>query len=352
MEKLYSYGWNSYINQLKSNQPDPNNVGRVISIQGFKFHIISENGTLVTELMGQLISAETEEQPKVGDWVTFIEFEQDGFINEVLPRFNEFYRKSAGKESSKQILATNLDRVIVMQGLDRDFNIMRFERYLVQTATCGIETVVVLNKCDLCEDRNSVLESINALGRNVEVVFTSNKTGEGIETLHKEVLIPGETCLLIGSSGVGKSTLINSITDSGDRNTQETSEWNNKGKHTTTTRDMILLPSGAIIIDTPGMRELGVGFEEDSEFADQFPVIDEYARDCRYENCSHVSEEGCAVIEAYESGEISEVVYFSYLKLIKEQERFQLSTHEKKQQGKRFGKMVKEAKAHRKRYKY
>ena len=353
MEKLYAFGWNSYKHHFKNlDIPNLDDIGRVISIKGFKYHLITSYGLLEAELLGRILTLENHEQPKVGDWVRFIKMDDAGYINEVLTRVNEFYRKSIGKETSKQTLATNIDRVVIVQGLDQNFNLMRLERYLVQSATCGIPAVVILNKSDLCEDQARVAAEVERLGRNTKCYFTSTKTGEGMDVLKSEVFVSGETSLLVGSSGVGKSSLINALMGAEKQATRETSDATKKGKHTTTSRDMLLLENGAIIIDTPGMRELGIGFEEGADFSEQFPVIDEYAHDCRFDNCTHTNEAGCAVIEALEEGKLDELVYNSYLKLIREQEHFQTSIHEKKKEGKRFGKMIKEAKAHRKRFKY
>jgi ribosome biogenesis GTPase len=221
----------------------------------------------------------------------------------------------------------------------------------VQIATCGIQPVILLNKSDLVDDMGLYKEQVNRLQRDVPIFFCSVKTGEGMETLKENVFRPGITSVLIGSSGVGKSSLINELTNSCAK-TNEVSEATGKGKHTTTTRDMFLLDNGSVVIDTPGMREFGVGVEDLSGFDKQFPAIGKFAEKCRYGNCKHLNENGCNVIKAYNEGWLDAVVYESYIKLQKEQEHFLLTTHQKKKQGKQFGKMVREAKEYRKRYKY
>ncbi len=354
MEKINLYGWKSYrTNNQLSETHNANEIGRVLSVKGHQYHIITNEGGLSTELLGRLLVAcEKEEQPKVGDWIKFIKYDETSvFISEVLPRVNQLYRKTAGRENAKQVLATNLDTSVIVQGLDHDFNLNRLERYLVQIASCGIKPVVVLNKSDLVDNINEYIQEVEKLQRNVDVYTCSTLTGDGVETMIKQVFKPDSTNVLIGSSGVGKSSLINALQNEEVRDTGSISSATSKGKHTTTTRDLLLMDNGAMIIDTPGMREFGLGYEEEGDFSEQFPVISQYAEDCKYNDCTHIDEQGCAVLDAYESGEMEAIVYENYVKLIKEQHRFQTSTHEKNKEGKRFGKMVREAKEMKKRYK-
>ena len=353
MKNIYHYGWNNYINKNKpSEEFQLENIGRVLSVKGNLFEIVTLNNTIKAELLGKLLfSYEKWEQPKVGDWVSYIDYGDLALISDVLPRFNELYRKTAGKEVEKQVIVTNIDQAVVIQGLDNDFNLNRIERYLVQIATCRIYPVIILNKSDLIDDENSYRNEIERLQRNVPVYFCSVKNGNGLEEIKANIFREGTTSVLIGSSGVGKSTLINDFTK-GNRSTREISESTGKGKHTTTTRDMFLLDNEAIVIDTPGMREFGVGFDKDVGFDEQFPLISKFANDCRYNDCKHIDEEGCSVIKAYAEGRLDPIVYESYLKLQKEQKRFQLSAQEKKRQGKQFGKMTREAKDYRKKYKF
>ncbi len=349
MEYLNQYGWDNYQSTSHINLPSES-IGRVTSITGFKYHLITQEGEITGELMGRLLTADQEEQPKVGDWVQFIAVDQDVFIQDVLPRVNSLYRKTPGNKTSRQVMATNLDLVMVVQGLDQDFNLMRLERYLVQITSCGIKAVVVLNKSDLIEDKLFYLQKIEKLGRDAQVVFCSTVSGEGLDEL-TQILTPGKTALMTGSSGVGKSTIVNMLLHDASQKTNEVSEATGKGMHTTTTRDMFLLSSGAILIDSPGMREFGVGLEEDTDFELVYPLIHQFALNCRYADCKHISEPGCGVLAAVDDGELDEVVYQSYLKLSREQKHFQTTIHEQKKEGKRFGKVIKEAKAFRKKYK-
>ncbi len=353
MESLYQYGWKEYAEKSNySKQTNLENTGRVISVKTNIFEIITSTGIRKAELLGRLLfSFQKSEQPKAGDWVTWMDYGEAAIISDVLPRYNQLYRKTAGKETEKQVMAANIDQAVIIQGLDQDFNLNRIERYLVQIAACGIKSVIILNKSDLIEDETFYSEEIERLQRDVPLYFCSVKKGSGLEIIQKEVFAERITSLLVGSSGVGKTSLLNSLTQS-TRKIREISESTGKGKHTTTSRDMILLDNGGIVIDSPGMREFGLGFDEDASFEEQYPAISKYARDCKFSDCTHTNEKGCNVIKAYNEGNLDPVVYENYLKLSREQLKFQMSTQEKNRQGKIFGKMVREAKEYRKKYKF
>lgn len=351
MNNLSKYGWNHYSG---SKQTFLNTIGKVISIKGFKYGVISDEDEIECELSGKLLyGVEPESLPKVGDWVEFVDYNDSGLIIHVLPRENELFRKSPGTKAGKQVLGVNIDKALLVQGLDRDFNIMRLDRYLVQVISCGIRPVVVLNKVDLVEDLNYFRNEILRLKRDCPVYFCSTYTGAGIDLIHNEVLEKEKTHILLGSSGVGKSSLLNLLLGGAIQKTDALSGSTNKGKHTTTTRELFLLPNGSLIMDTPGMREFGVTLEDAEGHSDQlFPGIAEFAINCRYADCKHTEEAGCAVLEAMESGLLDPVVYQSYIKLLKEQKRFEISAEDKKRMGKQFGKMSREALAYRKKYKY
>lgn len=354
MTTLTQYGWTDlHAAFFNTNAQENLSPGRVISIQGFKYYVISENGELETELSGKLLfGAIPEELPKVGDWVSFMNYDTMGYIIHVFPRTNELSRKAPGTKTEKQVLATNIDYALIVQGLDRDFNIMRLERYLVQLSACSIRPVVVLNKADLINDQEFYRNEITRLQRDCEVHFCSTVTGFGIEALQTDVLVPDKTYMLLGSSGVGKSSLLNALMTGAVQKTSPTSDSTNKGRHTTTTRDLFRLPNGSLIIDAPGMREFGLTHEEGQASGDLFPAIRKLAEGCRFSDCRHLNEHGCAVLEAVHSGAFDADVYASYLKLLKEQRRFEISAEDKKRMGKQFGKITREAKNYRKKYKY
>jgi ribosome biogenesis GTPase len=209
-----------------------------------------------------------------------------------------------------------------------------------------------MNKADLVEDHAKYRTEIAQLMRDCPVYFCSTYSGLGIDELKNNVLQKGKTYIFVGSSGVGKSSLLNSFMQKELQKTDSTSDVTSKGKHTTTTRDLFELPNGSLVIDSPGMREFGLTFEEGQHADELFPAIEKFASTCRFTDCRHVQEAGCAVMEAVKSGALDENVYESYLKLLKEQRRFEIKIEDKKRLGKQFGKMTKEAKAYRKKYKY
>jgi ribosome biogenesis GTPase / thiamine phosphate phosphatase len=354
MDFLTEFGWNSFHRQYFNSAEDNEfKVGRVISIKGFKYELITEKHELETELSGRLLyGALSEELPKVGDWVKYIDYDQAGYIVDVLPRKNFLSRKSPGSKTEKQVLATNIDCALVVQGLDRDFNLMRLDRYLVQLTACNIRSAVVLNKSDLVQNTDLQRDEILKLGRDCEVYFCSTYTGEGIDEIKSKLLQPGQTYILIGSSGVGKSSLLNALMQTERQKIGETSDSSRKGKHTTTTRDLFKLDNGSLIIDTPGMREFGVTFEDGSSSDELFPAISKFANECRYGDCKHINETGCAVIAAVGEGKLEEEAYNSYVKLLKEQRRFEISAEDKKREGKESGRRSREANNHRKKFKF
>jgi ribosome biogenesis GTPase / thiamine phosphate phosphatase len=353
MKNLICFGWNESIQQYFNTLKTQLFCGRVISIKGFKYFLVTERGELETELSGKLLfETENENLPKVGDWVLFQDYDTMGYIIELLPRKNALSRKTAGTKFQRQVLAANIDYALIVQGLDRDFNLMRLERYIVQIAACGIKPVVVLNKADLVDDSNSFKAQVEKLKRDAPIFICSSITGEGMTGLIDDVFSPGKTCVLIGSSGVGKSSLLNRIMNNHAQQTGSVSEANYKGKHTTTTRDLFLLSNGSLLIDTPGMREFGLTFEENVAEGDLFPEISKLATGCRYNDCRHIEENGCAVLAALENGELEGILYNSYSKLLKEQKRFQVTADEKKRMNKQFGKISREANDHRRKHKF
>jgi len=341
MNTLENYGWDKHFQgHYNKLMKDNFEVGRVISIKGFKNSLMTNEGELEAELSGKLLyGTEAEYLPKVGDWVIFIRYDLIGYIIEVLPRLNELSRKSPGAKTDKQVLAANIDYALLVQGLDRDFNIMRLERYLVQIYACNIKPIVILNKADLIDDREKYNIEIAKLGRDCPVYFCSTYNQSGIAELKNTVLERKKTYVLIGSSGVGKSSLLNSFMDNFNRETGFISDSTGKGRHITTSRDLFQLPNGSLVIDTPGMREFGIAFEEGRQPGGLFPVVEKLAANCKFYDCQHLEEAGCAVIEAYHSGTLESKVYESYLKLMKEQKHYEIRMEDKKRLGKQFGKV-------------
>ncbi len=353
MTRLEQFGWHHYTHRgTQTGQPDEK-TARIIALKGMKYHLATEAGDLEAELSGKLLySHEPEQLPKVGDWVQYLDYEHMGYIVSCWPRINELVRKQPGNATARQVLATNIDTALVVQGLDRDFNLMRLERYLAQLAACGVPAVVVLNKADLVEDWSALTTEVQQLQRQTTIYFCSTVTGIGIQALLEDVLLPQKTFVLIGSSGVGKSSLLNSLMQTERQAVQTLSAVNAKGKHTTTARELFQLPNGSLLIDTPGMREFGLTVDGEDNHELLFPAIDTWATACHFSDCQHVHEAGCAVLQALEEGKLNRTTYDSYLKLKRERSRFEVRAEDRKRMGKLFGRMTREAKAYRKKYKY
>jgi ribosome biogenesis GTPase len=353
MTSLKDFGWNDFHQHNYTVRPseDPRVLaGRVISIQGFKHHLATANGELEAELSGRVLhDTNQEDLPKVGDWVLYSEYDQLGYIVGRLPRQNALSRKTPGKKTGRQVLGANIDYACIVQGLDRDFNVMRIDRYITQIVACGITPIVVLNKSDLVADVMPHVRQVDALKRDVRIFYCSAISGIGIVEL-QSAFEAGKTYMMIGSSGVGKSSLLNVLSRSEIQPTNTVSDFNNKGQHTTTARELFVLPNGSLLMDTPGMREFGVTSEDEGESL--FPAIEELAGKCRFSDCTHMNESGCAVLEALSSGSLEPSIYRSYVKLVKEQRRFSVNIEDKKRMNKQFGKMTREAKNYRKKYKF
>ncbi|HEU5080507.1 MAG TPA: ribosome small subunit-dependent GTPase A [Opitutaceae bacterium] len=281
-----------------------------------------ESGEVLGECGGKFFHhAKTPDQfPVVGDWVAvrLRPGEQRADIHAVVPRQNKFSRRAAGSEEIEQIVAANIDTVFLVSGLDRNFNPKRVQRFLVAAKESGAEAVVLLNKSDLADDAEKARADIEALVPGVPVFITSAVTRKGLKAVAATYARPGRTLAFIGSSGVGKSSLINALVRDEALPTGEVREKDSKGRHTTTRRELVATPSGALVIDTPGMRELQLwGVEEGLD--DAFADIKKLALQCRFTNCTHTNEPGCAVRAAIEKGELPRGRFESYKKLKQEQ---------------------------------
>lgn len=353
MTTLIQYGWNEFRAEQYNHHPkDRLSPGRVISVKGFKYFLMTGKGELEAEVSGKLLYGNAPEDiPKVGDWVLFADFDSIGYITDVLPRTNALSRREAGTESTVQVLACNIDAALIVQGLDRDFNLMRLERYVVQIIACGIRPVIILNKADLVDNADDYVKQVVALQRGYPIHLCSTLTGVGIGEIRSTVLEKYKTYVFLGSSGAGKSSIVNTLMSDAIQRTGAVSDFNRKGKHTTSTRDLFRLDNGSLIIDTPGMREFGITSAAGDNHADLFPGISEFSSRCRFNDCTHMGEVGCAVVAAVNSGELGEMIYQSYVKLVKEQKRFAMSASDKKRAGKQMGRMVREVKDFKKRFK-
>lgn len=342
---LHKLGLNPEIESyIMENLPPGSQVGRVIREHRERYAVSDGEGEYEAEITGNLrfSAASRNDFPAVGDWVAITPFGPDqAIINTILPRKSLLTRQAVGKPGEIQIIAANIDCAFIVQAISNNFNINRLERYLTICHSAGIEPLLVLSKTDLVS-RSAIDEAVRALEkreRELKFILLSNVTGEGTGKVTEQIQ-PGMTYCVIGSSGVGKSTLINTLLKREAQRTGEISTSTNKGRHVTGHRELFVLDNGGIIIDTPGMKELGL--TDDAEGLNTtFGDIRHYAGKCRFPDCRHVNEQGCAVIEAVEKGILERDSYENYLKMMREQERFTTTAEEKHRKERQFGKVLK-----------
>ncbi|MGL5764334.1 MAG: ribosome small subunit-dependent GTPase A [Sarcina sp.] len=293
-------------------------LGRVSIQQKGLYNVITEDGEIRAEVSGKFKfeSISSEDFPAVGDWVLVdrkSDEEGNGIIHHRLTRKTVFKRKVSGNGSESQVVGSNIDTIFLCMALNNDFNLRRLERYIIAAYDSFSNPVIILTKSDLCFNLEEKLVEVQNIGIGLDIIVTSSILDEGIESLGKYIK-KGETVAFIGSSGIGKSTLINKILGEDRLKTNNISE-NDKGRHTTTYRQMILLKEGGVLIDTPGMRELGV---VDGNIEKGFNDIEELSLNCKFSNCTHTKEKGCAILEAIEEGSLSEERFKNYKKLERE----------------------------------
>ncbi len=329
---LKKLGWNDFFQCLFAEyQNDDFIPGRVVIEHKNYYRVLTEHGELLAEVTGKFnFNAESRsDYPAVGDWVVLRPHlnQKKASIHAILNRDSKFIRKMAGKKTDEQIIAANIDTIFIVSSLNNDFNVRRLERYLTQVWDSGSNPVIILNKLDLCDNVDKKIKEVEKIAFGVPIIAISCVDRIGIEKLNN-YLKEGETIALVGSSGVGKSTIINIFMGKKVLKTKNIRE-DDKGRHTTTHRELLILPSGAIIIDTPGMRELQL-WDEGEGISGAFSDIKMLASQCKFTDCKHDTEPECAVKKAIEEGKLSKERYKSYQKMLRELRYLELKRAGKK----------------------
>ena len=315
---LNDLGWNG---QFANEYAEVYDIGRVAVQYKNLYKVYCEKGELLASVSGKMNYGITGRQdyPAVGDWVLLGKTgpgEDRTVIHGILTRKSKFSRKTAGRTVEEQVIAANIDTVFICMSLNQNFNLRRLERYIALAWDSGAVPVVILTKSDLCQDLEERIEEAGAVACGVDIFPVSCIDGSGLPEI-REYILPGRTVAFLGSSGVGKSTIINELLGEQRQFTREVRQDDDRGRHTTTNRELLLLPSGGIVIDTPGMRELHV-LDVDEGIGTAFDDVEYFAARCRFADCSHTVEPGCGVREAIEAGELSQGRFENYIKLKKE----------------------------------
>ena len=344
--KLEDLGYNDDLEKSRvEHQLIDFEIGRVIAEHKERYRVKTAEGEYEAEITGNLrFSAKSREDfPAVGDWVALTIYENDfAIIHNIFPRLTMLKRQSVDQSGEIQIIATNIDFAFLVQAVDRDFNLNRLERYLTICHSSKIVPIIVLTKIDLIDEEmiSTIVNSIMQRIKNVQVHAISNETNVGYEAL-KRIIQKGKTYCMLGSSGVGKSTLMNNLSGKPVMRTNTISQSTNKGRHVTSHRELIVLENGGILIDNPGMREVGIADNSDG-LETTFDQIIDLSKNCKFTDCTHTSETGCAVLEALEKGELDSNSYENYRKMGREKAHFQSTVAERRKKEKAFGKILKD----------
>jgi ribosome biogenesis GTPase / thiamine phosphate phosphatase len=344
--KIEDFGFNDRIEKLRiDNNLKEFGIGRVISEHKERYIVRTEEGEIEAEITGNMrFSASSREDfPAVGDWVALTTYDSDSaVINKIIPRLSIISRQAVGQYGEIQIIATNVDFAFIVQAVDRDFNMNRLERYLTICNSSKVAPIIILTKTDLINEptKATLIASIKKRQKGLPVIGISNVTRDGYDSL-KLILEKGKTYCMLGSSGVGKSTLLNNLSGRNIMKTDAISESTSKGRHITSHRELIILENGGILIDNPGMREVGIVDATDG-LETTFDIIFSLAQNCKFKDCTHTNETGCSVIEALENGSLDQNIFENYQKMQREKLYFETSVLEKKKKEKIFGKIVKD----------
>jgi ribosome biogenesis GTPase / thiamine phosphate phosphatase len=320
-------------------------VARVVAEYREAYRVISKNDEYLAKITGKQMYTATkrDDYPAVGDWVVINELPNGkAVIRGILPRKSVLKKKYSDKQEN-QIIASNIDIALITESMDRDYNLNRLERFLVIAKEGRINPVIILNKIDLIPagDLKFRIDEINKRFTDIEIITTSILTEHGVRELEK-FIIPSKTYCFLGSSGVGKSSLINKLLRKDEIKTREISIASERGRHTTTTREMYFIENGGLLIDNPGTREVGIAGSYNG-IENVFDEVSIMSQKCKFSDCSHTNEPGCAVIKAVNESILDEDNYDNYIKLKKESEFYKLTDVEKREKDRKFGKFVKKA---------
>ncbi len=345
-ENLSAIGCNqTLLNNIPPEDLEHFEIAKVAAVHKDSYIVTNGTTNVSAELVGKIIfnASSPLDYPAVGDWVlaSFYDDNTLAIIHALLARKSLLKRKTPGKKVDFQLIAANIDTAFIVQSLNENFNLRRLERYLVMVHEAEINPVVLLSKSDLLDDAEIAIRiaEVQSIAPQIEILPLSSDNGSGLNKI-KKMMQPGQTYCLLGSSGVGKTTLLNTLIGKAIHITKTVSSKESKGRHATTHRQLIQLDSGAMIVDTPGMRELG-NFSAAKGVDETFAEITALAEQCRFSDCSHVAEKGCAVLAAIEQGDLPADRYENYLKMNRESAFHEMSYHEKRKKGKQFAKHCK-----------
>lgn len=343
---------NWFLERIPPENLEQFDIARVVAVHKDSYTISNGEEDVLAELVGKLMFSASSpvDYPAVGDWVLANFYDENTFatIHEIVSRKSLLKRKTPGKKVDFQLIAANIDVAFIVQSLNENFNLRRLERYLVMVNDAKIQPIVLLSKSDLLDQESiaGVTKEIHKVMPHLQVVPFSNENDSALDNV-KAIMQASLTYCLLGSSGVGKTTLINNLIGESKYKTKTVSKKESKGRHATTHRQLIKLDSGAMIVDTPGMRELG-NFSVATGLGETFTEISDLSEKCQFNDCTHVNEKGCAVLNAVENGQLSEERYQNYMKMNKESAYNEMSYLEKRKKDKQFGKFIKTVMKHKK----
>ncbi len=354
--KLEDLGYNDNLEKFRiDNNLENFQIGRVIAEHKERYIVRVLNGEFEAEITGNMrfTANSREDFPAVGDWVALATYDPDfAIIHKIFPRFSTIKRQAVGQFGEVQIIATNIDYALLLQAIDRDYNINRLERYLTICNSSKVSPIIILTKTDLIDETriSEIVESIKTRIKNTPVIAISNITMNGYEAI-KNCIEKGKTYCMLGSSGVGKSSLLNNLAGKTVMRTDAISQTINRGKHITSHRELFILENGGILVDNPGMREVGIADTADG-LELTFDLIIKLSQNCKFKDCTHTNEIGCSVIDAVEKGAMDRSSYENYLKIEKEKAFFESTVVERRKKDKEFGKMFKNYKKDLKKNRY